>query len=296
MRTNVLSSCLAFARAGALRRVGLAACALLAVSAPALETVTRRDLPYVAADAQASAYARERCRLDVRVPVGVTGFPTVVWFHGGGLTGGSKHFIRIDGGIAQVAANYRLLQKDGSVTGDDCIDDAAAAVAWTLKNVARFGGDPKKVYVGGMSAGGYLTLMVGMDPSRLGKHGFRPMDLAGLAAVSGQATKHFNVRAFAGDRDPQYLPKIDRLAPLAFCSKDVPPLVCICGEPPWEWPGRAEENRLLVASCTALGHSAAYFVECAYCDHGRVFTAAQPYVEMFVLDRLPDRLRLGARR
>ena len=247
-------------------------------------------------DAQTSAYAQERCRLNVRVPVSVTGFPTVVWFHGGGLVRGSKHFIRIDDGIAQVAANYRLLQKDGSVTGDDCIDDAAAAVAWTLKNIARFGGDPKKVYVSGMSAGGYLTLMVGMDPSRLGKYGFRPKDLAGLAAVSGQATKHFNIRAFAGDRDPQYLPKIDRLAPLAFCSKDLPPLVSICGESPWEWPGRAEENRLLVASCTALGHPAAYYVECAYCDHGRVFTAAQPYVEMFVLGRLPDRLRLGARR
>lgn len=296
MKTNFPFRCIVFARADVLRLVEMAACALLAVSAPAIETVTQRDIPYVAADAQVSAYARERCRLDVRAPVGVTGFPTVVWFHGGGLTGGAKHFIRIDDGIAQVAANYRLLQKDGSVTGDDCIEDAAAAVAWTLKNIARFGGDPKKVYVSGMSAGGYLTLMVGMDPSRLGKHGFRPMDLAGLAAVSGQATKHFNVRAFAGDRDPQYLPKIDRLAPLAFCSKDVPPLVSICGEPPWEWPGRAEENRLLVASCTALGHPAAYFVECAYCDHGRTLTAAEPYVEMFVLGRLPDRLRLGIKR
>lgn len=269
-----------------------------AASAGAVETTVRRDIPYYADEALAAASddQKARCRLDVRVPVGVTGFPTVVWFHGGGLTGGGKHFIRIDAGIAQVAANYRLLQKDGRVTGDDCIDDAAAAVVWTLKNIAAFGGDPKKVYVSGMSAGGYLTMMVGMDPSRLGKYGFRPTDLAGLAPVSGQATKHFNVRAFAGDADPQYLPKIDRLAPLAYCSKDLPPLISICGEPPWEWPCRAEENRLLVASCAALGHPAAYYVECAFCDHGRALTAAEPYVEMFVQGRLPDRLRLGARR
>lgn len=277
-------------------KVGLVACVLAAMLVSSAETVKNRDISYVPDGAQTSVYARKRCKLDIRVPVGVTGFPTVVWFHGGGLAGGSKHFIRIDEGIAQVAANYRLLQKDGSVTGDDCINDAAAAVAWTLKNVARLGGDPKKVYVSGMSAGGYLTLMVGMDPSRLGRHGFRPSDLAGIAAVSGQATKHFNVRAYAGDRDPRYLPKIDSLAPLAFCSKDLPPLVSICGEPPWEWPGRAEENRLLVASCTALGHPAAYYVECAYCDHGRTLTAAEPYVEMFVRGRLPDRLRLGVRR
>lgn len=267
-------------------------------SAGAGETAVRRDIPYLSDEALASttAYRREHCRLDVRVPVGVTGFPTVVWFHGGGLTGGGKHFIRIDEGIAQVAANYRLLQKDGRVTGDDCIDDAAAAVVWTLKNIAAFGGDPKKVYVSGMSAGGYLTMMVGMDPSRLGKHGFRPTDLAGLAPVSGQATKHFNVRAFAGDADPQYLPKIDRLAPLAYCSKDLPPIVSICGEPPWEWRCRAEENRLLIASCAALGHEKAWFVSCPYADHGRALTAGVPYVEMFVRGRLPDSLRLGARR
>lgn len=267
-------------------------------SADAGETAVRRDIPYLSDEALASAtaYRRERCRLDVRVPVGVTGFPTVVWFHGGGLTGGGKHFIRIDAGIAQVAANYRLLQKDGRVTGDDCIDDAAAAVVWTLRNVATFGGDPKKVFVSGMSAGGYLTMMVGMDPSRLGKHGFRPTDLAGLAPVSGQATKHFNVRAFAGDADPQYLPKIDRLAPLAYCSKDLPPIVSICGEPPWEWRCRAEENRLLIASCAALGHEKAWFVSCPYADHGRALTAGVPYVEMFVRGRLPDSLRLGVRR
>ena len=145
-------------------------------SAGAGETAVRRDIPYYADEVRTAASddQKARCRLDVRVPVGVTGFPTVVWFHGGGLTGGGKHFIRIDAGIAQVAANYRLLQKDGRVTGDDCIDDAAAAVVWTLKNIAAFGGDPKKVYVSGMSAGGYLTMMVGMDPSRLGKYGFRP--------------------------------------------------------------------------------------------------------------------------
>ena len=240
-----------------------------------------------AAMATATDYQKARCRLDVRVPGGATNFATVVWFHGGGLVGGEKHFIRISDDIAQVAVNYRFLQKDGSVTGDDCINDAAAAVAWTLKNIARFGGDPKKVYVSGMSAGGYLTMMVGMDPSRLAPYGFKPTDLAGIAPVSGQATKHFNVRTYSGDADPQYLPKIDRLAPLAFCSTNVPPIVDVCGEPPYEWPCRAEENRLLVATLKAMGHRAAVFVECDLCDHGRTATAAEPYVEMFVQGRLP---------
>ncbi len=275
----------------------LAAVATLGVlGAP--KCAIERDIPYYPAEALTTAteYQKTRCRLDFKRPVGATNFATVVWFHGGGLTGGNKHFVQIDDAIAQVAVNYRFLQKDGSVTGDTCIDDAAAAIAWALKHVASYGGDPKKVYVSGMSAGGYLTMMAGMDPARLAKWGFKPLDLAGLAPISGQATKHFNVRRFAGDADPQFVPKIDRLAPLSFCSKNLPPIVDICGEPPWEWQGRAEENRLLVASCAALGHPAVYYVECPYCSHGRVYAAGLPWVEMFVKGQLPDRLKMGARK
>jgi len=244
-----------------------------------------RDVPYA---------APARCRLDVKWPVGQTNFPTVVWFHGGGLTGGSKHFIRIDESIAQVAVNYRLLAPGVLTDGAVCIRDAAAAVAWTLENISRYGGDPKKVFVSGMSAGGYLTMMVGMAPQYLKEYGHDVRELAGLAPVSGQATKHFNVRKFDGDADPQFLPKVDELAPLRWCSKDLAPIVSICGEEPWEWKCRSEENRLLIASCVALGHERAWFVSCPYADHGRALTAGVPYVEMFVQGRLPPALRVGA--
>ena len=248
----------------------------------AAETKTEKDIAYA---------APERCRLDVRWPKGATNFPTVVWFHGGGLTGGGKGFIRIDESIAQVAVNYRLLGKNGLTDGAECIRDAAAAVAWTLETIANYGGDPKKVYVSGMSAGGYLTMMVGMAPQYLKERGHDINELAGLAPVSGQATKHFNVRKFAGDTDPQYLPKIDALAPLAYCSKDIPPIISICGEEPWEWKCRSEENRLLISSCAALGHDRAWFVSCPFADHGRAFTAGVPYVEMFVKGRIPPTLK-----
>ncbi|MDR1330943.1 MAG: carboxylesterase family protein, partial [Tannerella sp.] len=51
------------------------------------EYTTLRDIPY---RTEGDAYALERCRLDIYYPEHVTGRPTVVWFHGGGLTGGSK--------------------------------------------------------------------------------------------------------------------------------------------------------------------------------------------------------------
>ena len=234
------------------------------------------------------AYAdRPNCVLDIRCPEGETNFPTVVWFHGGGLSGGKRHFIELaDKGIAQVAVDYRLLGKDAA-SGADCIEDAASAVAWTLSHIADYGGDPAKVFVAGHSAGAYLTMMVGMDPRWLSPHGAKNTDLAGLVPVSGQATRHFNVRKFSGDKDPQFLPKIDDMAPLAHVSKDCPPIVSICGEPPYEWKARAEENRLLIASCAALGHPFARYVELPLCDHGRVAVAARPYIELFVRGKLP---------
>ena len=261
------------------KTLGLAAAVSLALSADAAAMSTRTGIEYA---------ERSGCVLDVQYPEATTGFPTVVWFHGGGLTSGSRYFAQFgDSKIAQVAVGYRLLGKDAK-TGAECIEDAAAAVAWTLKHIAEYGGDPARVFVGGMSAGAYLSMMVGMAPEYLARHGIRNADLAGIAAISGQATKHFNVRKFSGDTDPQFVPKIDSLAPLAHVSADLPPILCICGQPPYEWKCRAEENRLLIASCAALGHKNAKFVQLDYCDHGRVHNAALPYVVMFVRGRLDN--------
>ena len=223
--------------------------------------------------------------LDLYVPSNATNFPVVVYFHGGGLICGKKEFLPLKNkGIGQVSAGYRLLGAEAK-TGVDCIEDAAAAVAWTLKNISRSGGDSKKVFVSGISAGGYLTMMVGMNPKYLAAHGVKHTDLAALVPITGQATKHYNVRKFAGDTDPQFLPKIDELAPLAYVSANIPPIYSICGQPPYEWKCRSEENRLLIASCVALGHKKARFIELDFCDHGKTFAASLPYLEMIVSGR-----------
>ena len=118
-----------------------------------------KDIPY---HANAGEYAAERCVLDFYYPEGVKDFPTVVWFHGGGLTGGQKAIPEglKDSEIGIIAVNYRLLPK---VDVREIIDDAAAAVAWAFKEVASRGGSPDKIFVAGHSAGGYLTDMIVLD-------------------------------------------------------------------------------------------------------------------------------------
>jgi len=246
-----------------------------------------RGIPYLETTDPAQI---RKCKVDVRWPANVTNFATVVWFHGGGLTSGGRHYIPLsDTSIAQVTADYRYLDPSNGVFGADCIRDAAAAVAWTLKNVASLGGETNRVYVAGHSAGGYLSLMVALDPRYLGEHGLSPLQLAGVIAVSGQATDHFAVRAARGDREPQFQPKIGDLSPLAHVTGKHPPLLSICGDPQYEIPGRPEENRLLIASCRALGHSRAHYVELPCCSHGRAGELAIPYLELYVQGRLPLR-------
>ena len=105
---------------------------------------------------------KERCKLDIYYPEDTTGCPVVVWFHGGGLTQGNKSFPwkLKEKGMVLVAVNYRLLPK---VEINECLDDAAAAVAWVFREIGKYGGDKRKIFVSGHSAGGYLTAMIGLD-------------------------------------------------------------------------------------------------------------------------------------
>ena len=245
------------------------------------------DMPYYPEETDMDAAGMAQCRMDFRYPTNAPGFRTLVWLHSGGLDHGVRHWVALaDTNIAQIAVSYRLLGKQAK-RGEDCIEDAAAAVAWALRNVASYGGDPKRVYVAGHSAGAYLSMMVGMDPSWLAKWGFKPTDIAGIVPISGQTTAHFNIRKYSGDRDPQFQPKIDHLSALRHAGADLPPILSICGQPPWEWAARAEENRFLIATCKALGHRNARYVELPYANHHRACVCGLPYLELFIHDALP---------
>ena len=246
---------------------------------------------YYPTSMQAALSCGGECHLKVRLPRGKSKFRTVVWFHGGGLTSGSNSgWLRIGEDIAQIMVNYRLMSPTNAVRGADCIRDSAAAVSWALENVVRLGGDPRQVYVAGHSAGAYLSLMVGMAPQFLREFGHDNLEIAGIIAVSGQVSKHFNIREFEGDVDSQYRLKVDELSPFKYCSRRLPPILSVCGQPPWEWPMRNEENRLLVASCKAMGHRHVQFVEVPYASHQSVGAQSLPFLERFVCGDMPKPL------
>ena len=261
-----------------------------------LQTV--RDVSYLEGKelAAASTSRVASCQLDIRYPEGQRGFPTLVWFHGGGLTKGNKGFYTTEETgrrMAEVTCQYRLLGENGVTNGTDCVEDAAAAVAWTIKHIREYGGNPRRVFVAGSSAGGYLTMMVAMDPKWLAKYGLKPSDIAGIAPNSGQATTHYAVRRFRGDTRPSAYPVLDDMAPLCHTQnwQEMPKrILSITGEPPWEWKCRAEENELLIATLKALGHPHAQYVRLPFADHGRTSDWGREYIVRFVLGEFPEDL------
>jgi acetyl esterase/lipase len=227
---------------------------------------TKQDISYRKKNlVEKDAYIKERCRLDVYYPVDQKGYATVVWFHGGGLTGGER-FVPTElqqQGLAVVAVNYRLSPKVNCPT---YIDDAAAAVAWTFKHIAEYGGDPDKIFVSGHSAGGYLTSMVGLDKRWLAKYDVDADDIAGLIPFSGHTITHFTVRKERGI--PETQPIIDEFAPLYHVRPDAPPLVLITGDRELEILGRYEENAYLMRMMKVVGHEQTVIYELQGFDHG----------------------------
>ncbi len=219
------------------------------------------------------------CRLDVYHPTTKQSFPTVVWFHGGGLTGGKRDVPKglTEQGIAVVAVDYRL---SPDVKVKDCLDDAAASVAWVFRNIERYGGDDSQVFVSGHSAGGYLTSMIGLDQQWLKRHGVDANEIAGLVPFSGHTITHFTARQELGLKDTQ--PLINELAPLYHVRDNAPPLLLITGDRELEMLGRYEENAYLWRMMKVAGHRETTLYELDGFNHGQMATPAFALLVRFI--------------
>ena len=258
---------------------------LIGLTLQAQETYkTVKDISYIPAG-ETDGYRIERCKLDVYYPVGKKGFPTIVWFHGGGLEGGGKHVpeMFMNQGFAVVAVNYRLSPK---AQNPAYTEDAAAAVAWAYKHIEEYGGSPRRVFVTGHSAGGYLTLMVGLDKSYLQEYGVDADSIAAYLPISGQTVTHFTIRK---ERSlPEGIPVIDQYAPCNKARKDTPPFVLITGDRNLEMADRYEENALLASVLKNIGNKKVSLYELQGFDHGQVYVPGCCLVANYIRNFIAD--------
>lgn len=112
--------------------------------------------------------------------------PVLLWIHGGGFVGGSGAAPHYDGarlaakGVVVVTINYRLgvfgylahpaltAEDPRHTSGNYGLQDQIAALKWVKQNIARFGGDPSNVTVGGESGGAVSVNALIVSPDAVG--------------------------------------------------------------------------------------------------------------------------------
>ncbi|NQT13104.1 MAG: carboxylesterase family protein [Planctomycetes bacterium] len=116
--------------------------------------------------------------------------PVMVYVHGGGWQRGDKaavgrkaEFFTGEGWVL-VSVNYRLLPEGKHPSN---ADDVAAALAWVHEHVAEYGGDARRIFLMGHSAGCHLVSLVATNGRHLEKAD-KSLDLVrGVVALDTQA-------------------------------------------------------------------------------------------------------------
>lgn len=191
--------------------------------APTAGVTLTRDIPYTSG---------HRHGLDMFVPARNEPAPVVVFIHGGGWTSGNKSNYRFVGaalarrGFLTVVPDYRLFPE---VRFPAFLRDNVAAVAWTKAHIARFGGDPRRIFLMGHSAGAYNAAMLTLEKQWLGAADLDPdRDVAGMIGLAGPYD-------FLPLQDPELRqifapsPDLGLTQPITFTRGDAPPMFLATG-------------------------------------------------------------------
>lgn len=141
------------------------------------------DIPYV-------ENGHERQVLDIYKPEKPVeaSLPVMFWIHGGGWQAGDKSDVGLkpkaltERGFVFVSTSYRLLPH---VEMDDLIRDVARSFGWVHGNIAKYGGDPSRIFIGGHSAGAQIAALLCTDDRYLKEQGVSFDVLRGCVPVDG---------------------------------------------------------------------------------------------------------------
>lgn len=175
--------------------------------------------------------------------------PVFVFIHGGTWRSGDRSQYPAFGnrfakeGAVVVVPSYRLAPAHKHPAQ---AEDVAAALAWTVKNIERYGGDPRRIYLGGHSAGGHLAALVALDGRYLAAHELKPAVLRGVIAMSGVYQVVNQEHVFGSDAATW-----KQASPQTYVRRDVPPfLVTWCQ---WDYATLPAQARQFHAALRAAG-------------------------------------------
>ncbi len=148
--------------------------------------------------------------------------PVLVFIHGGYWQMRAKETFSflaagpLAHGIHVACIGYTLAPE---ATLGGIVTEVRAAVAWLAEQVAKFGGDPARIYVSGWSAGGHLTVMTLNEPA-----------VKGGLAISGIYDLEPIRLCYVNDTLKLDADEARRLSPLLHLPRSSPPLIVACGD------------------------------------------------------------------
>lgn len=197
---------------------------------------------------------REGLLFDLHLPESDT-FDLFVYIHGGGLQAGDRRRVEVfaktlaEHNIATASIEYRMYP---TAKFPEFIEDCAYAVRWLKDNISEYG-KCNRLFVGGSSAGGYLSMMLCFDDRYFEAVGMKPTDITAYIHDAGQPTSHFNVVKELGN-DPRRV-IVDETAPLYFVGmkEKYSPMLFIVSDN--DMFARYEQTTLMVKTLEHFGHT-----------------------------------------
>jgi acetyl esterase/lipase len=166
--------------------------------------------------------------------------PGVIAIHGGGWVGGTKEgygpgvcLRYVEKGFVCASVEYRLAKV---ATAPAAVTDVLKAAHWFETNAKKYNVDKKRIVVTGGSAGGHLSLMVGMTPksAKLGPPARveAVVDFYGITDVGDQLGGP-HLQDYAVEWVPEQTGRLglaSRVSPMKYVRKGLPPILCIHGD------------------------------------------------------------------
>ena len=199
-------------------------------------------------------------KLDLYQPQGTTSpSPVLIYFHGGGWTGGSKEGSArtsapyLEMGWAVINVQYRLAD---AAHAPAAVEDCRCALRWVYRNAEQYNFDLERIVVTGGSAGGHLALTTGMLPESAGLDRQCPGDRNRTWSTGDRSTAELEVAAIINwygitdvvdliDRPPGYSGNFTeawlgsrtdreevakRVSPVTYVRPGLPPILTIHGD------------------------------------------------------------------
>lgn len=165
--------------------------------------------------------------------------PVFLFIHGGNWIHGKKRLYTFLGNrmarkrVVTVVIDY---PKSPAANYNDMAKSAAKSVKWVQENIAAYGGDPSRIYVGGHSAGGHLAALIGerdeyFDSLHISNpiKGMVLIDAAGLDMYGYMSKGNYgpdNIYLDIFTKDPEEWRKA---SPVFFVTKKSPPVKIYVG-------------------------------------------------------------------